>query len=240
MTDPIATSSPEPGASRPYRGLDPAARRADRRERLLEATLELASAHSFPRTTIQDICREAGVTARHFYEEFGTREDLLEALYRQLMGEASAAVVVALADAPDDLGSMIHLGLPAYVHSLLDDPRRGRITMVELSSLPRGAEIGASGISELVVLLEGYGAQFEGSGELAAASIHDTAVAISGAMKELLVHWIRAEQRRPLDELIATAEVMFRRLVGLPGREPAPEGVAPPPAPAVVGPAGPG
>ena len=110
MTEETVAAPSDRPASRPYRGLDPEARRADRRERLLQATMELAAANSFGRTTIQDICREASVTARHFYEEFGTREDLLEALYHRLMGEASAAVVASLQDAPLDLRSMIHLG----------------------------------------------------------------------------------------------------------------------------------
>lgn len=212
LTSPVAMGA----GSRPYRGLDPAERRADRRERLLKATLELAAAQGFARTTIQDICREAGVTARHFYEEFGTREDLLEGLYRQVMGDASQAVVEALTDVGGDLSAMIHLGLRAYVHSMLDDPRRGHIVLVEVFALPGGATIGESGRDALVQLLEVFAALVEQPGRLGEADIHDTAVAISGAMKELLLHWIRSDERRPLDELIASAEIMLRRLVGLP------------------------
>lgn len=205
--------------SRPYRGLDPEARRAERRDRLLAATLDLTAAQGFARTTIHDICRSSGVTARHFYEEFGSREELLEALYQGIMQETADAVINALAGVPTDLDTMARAGLSAYIHSMVDDPRKAHVILFEVFSLPEGVRIEETCVHTFVALLEDLGEMLAARGQLIDVEIHDTSVAISGAIKELLVYWIRSEPRRPVDEMIDSALSIFRRLVRLPDRE---------------------
>ncbi len=76
----MASKSPLP-QGRTYAGLSAPERRAERRERLLDAALELFGTAGFPKTTIPMLCSAAGVTARHFYDEFDSREALLRTLY---------------------------------------------------------------------------------------------------------------------------------------------------------------
>ncbi|HTC29133.1 MAG TPA: helix-turn-helix domain-containing protein, partial [Candidatus Acidoferrum sp.] len=66
--------------SRRYGGLSVAQRRAERRARLLAAGLQLFGTAGFLKTSIPMICNASGVTARHFYEEFPSREALLRTI----------------------------------------------------------------------------------------------------------------------------------------------------------------
>ncbi len=69
---------------RTYRGRSPEERRAERRERLLEAGLKLFGGEGYAATSIERLCAHARVTARHFYEEFPTREALLLAVFDRM------------------------------------------------------------------------------------------------------------------------------------------------------------
>jgi AcrR family transcriptional regulator len=47
----------------------------------LHAGLQVFGTYGYANTSISDVCRAAGVTTRHFYEEFASREALLIATY---------------------------------------------------------------------------------------------------------------------------------------------------------------
>ncbi|HMJ15220.1 MAG TPA: TetR/AcrR family transcriptional regulator, partial [Polyangiaceae bacterium] len=102
---------------RPYGGRAPEERKQDRRERLLEAGLDLFGTIGYTQTSIERLCARAGVTTRHFYEEFGSRESLLKAVYDQVIGRTMIAVRAAIANSPpqDRL-----LGLEAFLDCYLD------------------------------------------------------------------------------------------------------------------------
>ncbi len=127
-------------AQRPYAGRLPEERRRDRRRRLLDAGLELFAAEGYARATIEGLCAAAGVTGRHFYEEFGSREELLLAVYDELVEGARTSVAAALAAAPDDPGQRARAGLEALVDYMLSDPRRARVQCVEVVGVSERVE----------------------------------------------------------------------------------------------------
>src|SRR5689334_8486281 len=117
---------------RPYGGKPPEARRAERRLRLLAAGLELFGTRGYPSVTIPELCAQASVTTRHFYDEFDGREALLRAVYDEIIAETRLTVMRALAEAPADPRERTRASLNAFLHSYLDDPRRGRIACIEV------------------------------------------------------------------------------------------------------------
>ena len=87
-----ATESPA-RAPRLYRGLSAADRHAQRRERLLQAGLELFGTQGYAASSIRAVSAEASLNSRYFYESFSSREDLLYHLYRRIIEELVAAVI---------------------------------------------------------------------------------------------------------------------------------------------------
>lgn len=184
---------------RPWRGVSPEDRVAERRARLLEAALETFSAKSFKATTVRDICREAGLTERYFYESFKSKEALLGALAWQIIGDFLADAAPSVALAGTDLDATIEGAMRAVVMSLTSDPRRARILFVETVGISPDAEAARrKAIASLVgVIMEAGGQAF---GEWAKDSLDMELIARSviGAMSELMVSYSRGEL--PLDQ----------------------------------------
>lgn len=67
--------------SRTYRGRDGVARKAVRKEQLVLGAIEVIGTAGFIATTVQGICRQAGLTERYFYESFANREAALMAAF---------------------------------------------------------------------------------------------------------------------------------------------------------------
>ena len=55
---------------RPYRGVSATDRRDQRRQRLIDAGLQLFGTRGIAAVGIVDVCAEAGLTKRYFYENF--------------------------------------------------------------------------------------------------------------------------------------------------------------------------
>jgi AcrR family transcriptional regulator len=67
-----------------------AAKSAETRGRLLQATIDLLVERGYPRLTVADIARRAGVSNGARVHHFPTKEDLVVAANEQLYGDAVA------------------------------------------------------------------------------------------------------------------------------------------------------
>ena len=86
-----------------------------RRDHILDAAEGCFARAGFHRTTIQDICKEAGVSPGALYVYFNSKEDLIAGICerdRAAFGERLAA----LEDAPDVLQALEDLGKHYFVH----------------------------------------------------------------------------------------------------------------------------
>ena len=111
---------------RPYRGVDAADRLAERRARLLEAGLDILGSDSdLTELTVRGICRQAGVTARYFYESFTDKDDLVASVYDWVIADIAAGTQAAVATArPEEQG---RAAMTNIVRTIVDDPRVGRL-----------------------------------------------------------------------------------------------------------------
>ncbi|GAB10952.1 putative TetR family transcriptional regulator [Gordonia araii NBRC 100433] len=71
-------------------------RRAETRERLLDAAMTVFVAKGFGRTRIDDVCRAAGYTKGAFYSNFSTLEELFFALYDRQSEYAATTTLAAV------------------------------------------------------------------------------------------------------------------------------------------------
>lgn len=188
---------------RPWRGLSPEQRIAERRERLLDAALEVFATQTFHLSTVRDVCRAAGLTERYLYESFDDKESLLLALAERIVADFIAAAGPGLALAGSDLDATIEQAVGAAVHSLTDDPRRARILFIEIVGVsPRLEDKRREVIGSLVdVLRQVVDASAAGS---AAESVEVELVAraVIGAAAEVLVAYARQELPIDQDELV--------------------------------------
>jgi AcrR family transcriptional regulator len=129
---PAATTSAKP---RRYRGQSPEERRVDRRRRLLHTGLELFGTVGYQQTSVERLCSASGVTGRHFYEEFASREALLAAVYDEVMTRCVDAAVAAVDAAGPGCDAVIEAGVGAYVRAMLADRRAARVATIEVMAV---------------------------------------------------------------------------------------------------------
>jgi AcrR family transcriptional regulator len=87
MSQPLAHPKRATTVTRPYGGVKAEARRQERRQRLLDAGLEVFGHKGYHHTTVRDICVAAGLTERYFYESFKSLRLLFDAVHEQLRNE---------------------------------------------------------------------------------------------------------------------------------------------------------
>jgi AcrR family transcriptional regulator len=165
-------------------------RRATRREQLLEAGYELLGTRGASAVTVRAVCRGARLSERYFYESFSDRDELLVAVHGRTAEQARAAIAAAVAVAPTDPEARATVAVEAFADLLQEDPRRGRVLLVEAlgdETLTRHGLALLPAFSTLVV--EQIHASY-GPGGPDAADAQLTSVALVGALTHLFLGWL--------------------------------------------------
>lgn len=168
-------------------------RRAQRRERLLDAGYALLGDSGAAHVTVRGVCRAARLTERYFYESFDDREALLVAVHARVADGARAAIEAAVADdRPADPVARATAAVEAFVKHLEQDPRRGRVLLSEVFADQRLARAGVDMIPTFAVLLAEqiagiFGTLPEGPDALDGQL---TSVALVGALAHLFSAWL--------------------------------------------------
>jgi AcrR family transcriptional regulator len=205
------------GNGRIYAGLSAPERRAERRERLLDAGLELFGTVGFAKTTIPMLCSASGVTARHFYEEFESREVLLRELYDRIAENALERVVTALRDTGRDARGRIRHSNEAYFRYLTSDPRLARVYAIEAVGLNPELEAHRRTKREAFVKKMTKAAQRVDEPTVDSRLL---SAAIAGAAHDLVLEWVVATRRPSVEKMIDTITNVWVRTLQL-DREPA-------------------
>lgn len=180
-----------PESGRVYAGRSEDQRRADRRGRLTVAGLELFGTEGWAGATIERLCSAAGVATRSFYEEFSGREDLLKAVYQQIMTGVVTEVIPAVTTCQGPAQERIRLGVDGYVRYLTEDPRRARVAHREV----RVAGVLEQDRYEMVLRFAEIIATETRLEQGAAGRI--LGLALAGAVSEVLVDWVAQPEPRP-------------------------------------------
>jgi AcrR family transcriptional regulator len=190
-----------------YGGVVASERQAGRRARLLEAALELLGTEGWQATTVRAICANARLTPRYFYESFADRDELLVALFDQLVAEAAGRVLEAVGSAEDDARAKARAAIGAFVELVTDDPRKARVLFMEAV----GSEPLALRRFETVRMFAGLvarqGREFYGvhGGSL----VDTTALMLVGGLAETLLSWLDGTLDVTREQLIEDCTDLF-------------------------------
>ncbi len=104
---------------------------AARREQLLRAGYELFGTRGVLNTGVKDVCREAGLTDRYFYESFAGTRELFVTVFDAVVGELFEAVAAAVAAEPAAGDRKLRAGIGTFLEALAADRRKLRIVFAE-------------------------------------------------------------------------------------------------------------
>ncbi|HEX4855355.1 MAG TPA: TetR/AcrR family transcriptional regulator [Limnobacter sp.] len=188
--------------TRAYGGMAAEQRAEERRERLLSTALELFARQGYARTTIEALCSEAKVTARHFYQLFDSREALLRALYDQIILDLRDGVLQAMSAPKLSLAQQIPLAVNAVVSHYLEDSRRARVGVLEVVGVSQQMEARRrEAIHDMAGLIESYLGSLVQQGDLPKRNYHLISIALVGGINELLAEWLMLDNPPDISEL---------------------------------------
>jgi len=181
------------------------------RRRLLEGMAHAVAAKGYGDTTIADIVREASVSRRTFYEHFSTKAECLIALYEA----ASHNALKVLRDAIDpahEWQAQLQSAMAAYLGCMAQNPVLMRTLFIEILGL--GAEGLESRrrvnreIADFVLSVVNGSATREGPLSPLMA------MAIVGAINELILQYIEQDRVAQLHELVGPASELVSAVTG--------------------------
>lgn len=199
------TREPE---GRRYAGRAPDERRIERRQRLLDAGLEVFGTVGWESAGIALLCATARVGTRAFYEEFDSREELLREVATTVVLEAVASLRDQLDAAPATVEDRVRAGLTGYVGHLTADPRRARVAYRAVPAAGRllpDRHRASAAFAELI----GQEAAALGVGTPERPEL--LALALTGAVAELLSWWASTSPAPPVEPVVEELTRLFVR-----------------------------
>jgi AcrR family transcriptional regulator len=187
---------------RTYGGVSGEDRVSERREKLLEAGLELLGRDGWNATTVRAVCAEAGLTERYFYESFANRDELLVAIFDRVASEAATAVLAAVDAAPHEARAKSRAAIGSFVELLTDDPRRARAMLIESIGNPVLERQREQSIRNFAALLGEQARLFYGAESLSESDSELTSLALVGGLSELLVAWLDGRLKVSKERLV--------------------------------------
>jgi len=218
-----STQAPGGRAPRRYRGLSVAERRAQRRERLLEAGLELFGTQGYAGSSIRAVSAAASLNSRYFYESFTSREDLLYHVYQRAVRDIATAVIEATAKA-ETVEDQAREGLRASWMVLTGDRRKARVIVIEVVGVSERLErLRRENRHAFADILVNNAMSIAEEGIQLRMDPVLTARSLMGAAMEVLVDWIHGDVSASPEEIVEHLTKMYTAVALAAVAEPAGE-----------------
>lgn len=209
---------------RPYGGQSAEARVEARRRRLIDAAFRRMAEDAWTEVSISELCREAELNKRYFYESFADLGDVESAVFDDL---AAQLVVVGLGVARSgrrdgrDEAAVAREAIATVVEFLVGDRRRARVLFGMAGGSPRAATRRAATLRLLARQVAAYGHEFHGATRRHKAADVAATLLIGGTV-EVVSSWldgaIDMTQDEIVDHLTGLWIVVNEGTVGLSGR----------------------
>lgn len=196
----------EPGRERLLHGMSKAQRDAQRRARLLDAGLETFGTAGFQTSTIGGLCRRARVTERNFYDHFASREELLLAVYEEIILEVQQALLEAVAVQSRDPEAAVRAVIETFVRTMAKDERRMRINFIEVVGASPEIELRRrNAVEGFAFIARSEIERLMREGSIPSRDARLTVSPLVGAIQESLVAWMSesSDVRPALSAVIA-------------------------------------
>ncbi|WP_180105963.1 MULTISPECIES: TetR/AcrR family transcriptional regulator [unclassified Acinetobacter] len=200
---------------RQFKGLSLSERKQARREKLIEAGIEAYGTHGFFSVTVKDICLEAKLTERYFYESFKKSEQLFQTIFLKLIDELQQNVMQAIMQASTDSKKMIEAGLTALLLTLKNNPRMARIIYIDamlVQELHNQATINET-MMRFDRMIHAFVMLMMPNIDRSEREISMVATGLNGYVTQIAIRWVMSGYKQPIDEVLSSCSVVFLALL---------------------------
>lgn len=200
---------------RQFKGLSLSERKQARREKLIEAGIEAYGTHGFFSVTVKDICQEAKLTERYFYESFKKSEQLFQTIFLKLIDELQQNVMQAIMQASTDSRKMIEAGLTALLMTLKNNPRMARIIYIDamlVQELHNQATIHET-MSRFDRMIHAFVMLMMPNINKSEREISMIATGLNGYVTQIAIRWVMSGYKQPMEEVLSSCSAVFLALL---------------------------
>ncbi|MCC5582213.1 transcriptional regulator [Mycolicibacterium fortuitum] len=197
-------------ANRAYGGQSADARRRQRRERLVDAAMDVMTRNEWRSATVEKLCTAANLNKRYFYESFTDLDGLAAAVVDDIAdGVRSATVAAADAAAQEPLEVQAMASVAAAVRALVNDPRRARVLLGGVAALPELDAHRTTVMHRLTDVLIGHGRTVHGVELEADPLAKVTPAFIVGGTADAILEFVNGGVDLSLDDFIAQLATLW-------------------------------
>jgi AcrR family transcriptional regulator len=191
---------------RDYDGKTAAERIAERRERLIDAGVELFGDRGYAATSIRSVLQQSGLRDRYFGESFPDLDSLLAAVYSRLIDEEVSGCAAAI-DKTNGGSEGARAMIETITLSFEKNPGKARIKSREvLSGGPVAHEQRRAGLRRLAELVADL---LPSSTTLNRSDVLLLGFGIVAAADELLMTWMDGAEGLTRDHVVDVVMLMF-------------------------------
>lgn len=205
-------SPSSPGANgRRYGGVDSAERQRQRRARLIQAGLAVFGENGYHPSTVRDVCKQAQLTSRYFYESFESMEALFRAVYVDVNRQLMQATIVSLATCEPEPEKLAEAALRTFLEFIREDPHRARVALIDAVNAGEGLNVLAEQASQdFAQLIAGFMQQMFPNLEQAGLDFHMLANGLVGANIRVSTQWVADGCKAPLENVLLNLLTLFK------------------------------
>lgn len=194
---------------RSYGGKTGAQRAAERRARLVDATIEVLAAQGESRTTMTAICAAAGLTERYFYESFANLDEALLAALDSVCEEIAGLAVRTLEATSGSPDARVTAVMAAFADLVVSSPAKLRVAVINSNANPRLRARRHELIGSFADLVAREAAELYGEDAWPPDRARIHGLLYVAGFAELVATWLDGGVTLSVDELIETATVLF-------------------------------
>ena len=200
---------------RQFKGLSMSERKEARREKLIEAGIETYGTQGFFSVTVKDVCQEAKLTERYFYESFKKSEDLFQTIFLKMIEELQQNLMQAVIQAAPDPKKMVDAGLTALLSTIKNNPRLARIVYVDsmlVQELHNQATIQET-LTQFDRMIRAFVMLTMPQIQYSEKELSLIATGLNGYVTQIAVRWVMGGFEQSLEEVLCACRVVFLALL---------------------------
>jgi AcrR family transcriptional regulator len=200
-------------STRTYGGLSESERVVERRERFLDAGLEIFGTLGIRGATVRALCKAAGLTERYFYESFADTDALFCAVYNRQLDRHRAYFMSHLPELPAELQGRIKKSLELSLNWMRDE-RVVRVLFIEgMAGSAQVSTMYHNSLQQQAVATAQLIRLDNPTITLSDEVLLQIAQAINGAYASLVAQWMRSGYATSLDIMVEGCGLIVRGIM---------------------------
>jgi AcrR family transcriptional regulator len=199
---------------RRYGGVDSQERQRQRKAKFIEAALAVFGEQGFHPSTVRDVCKQAQLTSRYFYESFDSMEALFKAVYVTVNRELMQQTIMSLASCQPEPDKLAEAALRTFFEFIRDDPRRARVALVDALNVGEGmTELANKASQDFAHLIAGFMLQMFPRLPQSGLDHKMLADGLVGANTRIATQWVNDRCKAPVDHVLRNALAIFEACI---------------------------